>query len=406
MLNNVISFYKMLKRMLCNYVLYFMYKLFYNKIKVIGVTGTDGKTTTTYLIRNYINKLNNKNKCGLIGTEIIHDGKNEYKSVLTTPDPIVIFKNIVQMNKNECTHCAMEVSSHGIDQKRANFIDFDCAIFTNITQDHLDYHKTFENYLNTKISFLKNTNNYIIINKDDEHYNYINKEINKKHYTYGQQDSDFQIKNVNLALNGSIFDLVYNNQIYKFEIQLLGIHNIYNFTACIAYLILSNYDINALQTHSKFITPPPGRLEKIMKNIYVDYAHTPYAMSQMIKCFRAISDKKIVVVFGAGGNRDTTKRKLMGKVSSNADIIILTTDSPRFENPLDICNQIFPYVENDNKKIILDRYDALEYVLTNYINEIILVMGKGNESFIQINGKNIEFNDKNVILNILKKNNY
>jgi UDP-N-acetylmuramoyl-L-alanyl-D-glutamate--2,6-diaminopimelate ligase len=113
------------------------------------------------LIRNYINRLNNK--CGLIGTEIIYDGKNEYKSVLTTPDPIVIFKNLVQMKKNGCTYCSMEVSSHGIDQKRASFIDFDCAIFTNITQDHLDYHKTFENYLNTKISFLKNTNKYVIV---------------------------------------------------------------------------------------------------------------------------------------------------------------------------------------------------------------------------------------------------
>lgn len=406
MLNKVIYLYKRLKRILCNYVLYFIYKLFYNKIKVIGVTGTDGKTTTTYLIRNYINKLNNKNKCGLIGTEIIHDGKNEFKSVLTTPDPIVIFKNIVQMNKNECTYCAMEVSSHGIDQKRANFINFDCAIFTNITQDHLDYHKTFENYLNTKISFLKNTNKYVIVNKDDKNYNYIEKELNKKHFTFGQQECDFQISNIILTLNGSIFDLIYNDQIYRFEIQLLGIHNIYNFTACLAYLILDKYDIKLLQENSKFITPPPGRLEKIVNNIYVDYAHTPHGISTMIKCFREVTDKKIVVVFGAGGNRDSTKRKLMGKESSNADIIIVTTDNPRFENQLDICNQIFPYVENDNKKLIVDRYEALEYVLKNYINDIILVLGKGNESFIQINGKNIEFNDKNVILNILKKNNY
>ena len=402
-MKTIIFWYKRIKRTLCNFVLYFLNKLLYNEIKVIGVTGTDGKTTTTYLIRNYINILNNKNKCGLIGTEIINDGKNEYKSVLTTPDPIVIFKNIVQMKKNDCTYCAMEVSSHGIDQKRANFIDFDCAIFTNISEEHLDYHKTFENYLNTKISFLKNNNKYIIINKDDKYYNYIQKELNKKHYTYGQQKSDFQITNMNFTLNGSIFDLIYNEQIYRFEIQLLGIHNIYNFTACLTYLILNKYDINVLQTNSKYITPPPGRLEKIMNNIYVDYAHTPYAISQMIKCFRKITYKKIVIVFGAGGNRDTSKRKMMGKESSIADIIIVTTDNPRFENPLNICNQIFPYIENDNKKIIIDRYDALEYVIKNYINEIILVMGKGNEQVMSVNGQNIIFNDKNVILDIIKK---
>jgi UDP-N-acetylmuramoyl-L-alanyl-D-glutamate--2,6-diaminopimelate ligase len=400
-MNNLISFYKTIKRKICNCILYFITKLFYNKIKVVGVTGTDGKTTTTYLIRNYINTINNANQCGLIGTEIINDGKNEYKSVLTTPDPVTIFNNLVEMVKNECTHCAMEVSSHGIDQSRISFIDFDCAIFTNITQDHLDYHKTFENYLNTKISFLKNTNNCVIINKDDEHYNYIKKELNKNHYTYGQGESDFQITNVNLTLNGSSFDLIYSGETYNFETQLLGIHNIYNFTACLSYLILHKYDISLLQKYSKHITPPPGRLEKVVNNVYVDYGHTPNSIQQMIRCFRTITDKKIVIVFGAGGNRDKTKRKIMGEESSNADVVIVTTDNPRFENPLDICNQIFPYVENNNKKLIVDRRDAIEHVLKNYMNEVILIMGKGNEQTVSVCGENINFNDKNVILNIL-----
>ena len=397
------SLYKLVKRNVCNFILYFITKLFYNNIKVVGVTGTDGKTTTTYLIRNYINTINNTNQCGLIGTEIIDDGKNEYKSELTTPDPLTIFNNLVKMVKNKCTHCAIEVSSHGIHQNRTKFIDFDCAIFTNITQDHLDYHKTFEHYINTKISFLKNTNNYVIINKDDKNYNYIKKEINKHHYTYGEEVSDFQITNTNLTLNGSTFDLVYNNQAYHFEIQLIGLHNIYNFTACLAYLILNKYDINSLQKYSKYITPPPGRLEKIKNNVYVDYGHTPFAISKMIKYMREISNgKKIIIVFGAGGNRDTTKRKIMGKESSNADVVIVTTDNPRFEDPLDICNQIFPHVENENKFLIVDRRNAIEYALKHYINEIILVMGKGNEQEMSMNGKNIKFNDKNVILDILK----
>jgi UDP-N-acetylmuramoyl-L-alanyl-D-glutamate--2,6-diaminopimelate ligase len=122
----------------------------------------------------------------------------------------------------------------------------------------------------------------------------------------------------------------------------------------------------------------------------------------MIKCFREITDKKIVVVFGAGGNRDSTKRKIMGKESGKADVIIVTSDNPRFEEPLDICNQIYEYVDNDNKQIIVDRYDALKYVLKNYMDDIILVMGKGNEQFMSINGKNIIFNDKNFILDIIK----
>ena len=155
-----------------------------------------------------------------------------------------------------------------------------------------------------------------------------------------------------------------------------------------------------MQENSKFITPPPGRLEKIINNIYVDFAHTPNGISTMIKCFREITDKKIVVVFGAGGNRDTTKRKLMGKESSKADVIIVTSDNPRFEDPLEICNQIYDYIENDNKQIIVDRYDALKYVLKNYMDDIVLVMGKGNEQFMSINGENIVFNDKNVILDI------
>ncbi len=385
--------------------------IFYNKkIKVIGVTGTNGKTTTTYLIKNYLEKLNKK--CGLIGTEIIYDGSKIEQSVMTTPGTYNLIRILLRMFYNKCEYCSMEVSSHAIGMKRIDFIDYDAAILTNISLDHIEYHKTVRNYVDCKTSFLQNQK-VVILNMDDLNYPYINtklKSFNKsgqKIYTYGTNpNADFIFSDVELNPTFTTFKLFYENFQYKFKIDLLGLHNVYNFVACLTYLVLKGYNINELVILADEINPPEGRLEQVYPNIFVDYAHTPVAVGTVISYFRQISSNKIIVVFGTGGREGLKsliyeKRKLMAEQASNADFVIVTSDNSKHENPNDICNQLFENINHENKKIILDRYEAIKYAINNYPNCIILVLGKGNETIIKINNKQIEFNDKNVIKQII-----
>ncbi len=272
----------------------------------------------------------------------------------------------------------------------------------------MEYHKSVKNYVDCKTSFLQKQK-VVIINMDDENYDYIKSKLpdGQKIYTYGMNpNADFIFSDVELNPTFTTFKLFYENFQYKFKIDLLGLHNVYNFVACLTYLVLKGYNINELVILADEINPPEGRLEQVYPNIFVDYAHTPVAVGTVISYFRQISSNKIIVVFGTGGREGLKsliyeKRKLMAEQASNADFVIVTSDNSKHENPNDICNQLFENINHENKKIILDRYEAIKYAINNYPNCIILVLGKGNETIIKINNKQIEFNDKNVIKQII-----
>ena len=397
-------------RKILSYILNFIGSvMFYNRdIRMVGVTGTNGKTTTTFLIKNYLEKLNNK--CGLIGTEIIYDGKTTEDSVLTTPGTIKLIKILLRMLYNKCTDCCMEVSSHGIDMNRIGFIKYNAAILTNISYDHLEYHLTLSNYIDCKVSFLQKQK-VVIINIDDANYEYILSKLSKSQiiYTYGMNEmADFKFCNVNMNNTHTNFELVYKNTSYMVTTVLIGLHNVYNFVSCLAYLIHRGYNINDLIKISDKIHPPDGRLEEVFPNIFVDYAHTPSAIKSVISYFRQTSTKKIIVVFGTGGKSGNIrmikeKRQMMAAEAQAADFVIITSDNSRNEDINVICRQLYDNINHMNKKIIIDRAKAIEYAITDYSDYIILVLGKGNEKFIKQDGKQFRFNDKNIIKQIFKK---
>jgi UDP-N-acetylmuramyl tripeptide synthase len=239
-------------------------------------------------------------------------------------------------------------------------------------------------------------------------YEYILSKLSKKQiiYTYGMNYmADFKFCNVNMYNTHTNFELVYKNMSYMVTIVLIGLHNVYNFVSCLVYLIHCGYNINDLIFLSDKIQPPDGRLEEIYPNIYVDYAHTPIAIKSVISYFRQTSSKKIIVVFGSGGKSGNIKmikekRQMMATEAQVADFLIITSDNSRNEDINVICKNLYDNINHMNKKIIVDRYKAIEYAITNYSDYIILVLGKGNEKFIKQDGKQIEFNDKNIIKQI------
>lgn len=393
-----------------NYIKYFFLRLFFiNNIKnTIGVTGTNGKTTTTFLIRqiynDHINSDINNNYCGLIGGEIIDDGKLIIKSKLTTPGILDIYKIFTQMNINRLDSVVMEVSSQGYHQGRLLLLNYDVGIFTNITNDHLDYHHNFENYLNTKIHFLQSVNKLLIINYDDKHINYIlDKLSNKNIKTFGlNPKSDVIISDIVSDINGSTFNISYTKKLISrkitYSINLIGLFNVYNFVGSLTYFIYNDYNIDLIPC-SLTLKAPPGRLEKIKNNIYIDFAHTPDAINNIITTIKSLKNiNKIIVVTGAGGNRSKEKRPLMGKELEFVDYVILTSDNPRNENPLDIINDIIGNNKFNNLEVIVDRTEAIKkgiQLLKN--NDVLLVLGKGNERYMEINNIKIDYYDGDVI---------
>jgi UDP-N-acetylmuramoyl-L-alanyl-D-glutamate--2,6-diaminopimelate ligase len=335
------------------------------KTKFIGITGTNGKTTTSFLI-GYILK-NLGFNVGVQGTEGFYlNGELKEEKTLTTP-PIIT--TIDRVYKYKPDFFVMEVSSHAIIQNRIDGIKFDLKIFTNLSQDHLDYHKTMDEYKKVKESFFK----------DD-----ILKIINK---------------NYNLDINNKN---VYFYPLEKiFETKLKGDFNQENFQAAILGVAkLLNKDITEIARIAEKFSGLSGRMEEVTEKIIIDFAHTPDGMEKVLG---AIKDK-IIVVFGAGGNRDKSKRKIMGEVADRcADYIILTNDNPRCENPKEILKEIAKGIKSTPFEIIENRKEAIKKAIDLQKNEYIMILGKGDEKYIELCEKKVPFSDKEVILNFINR---
>ena len=370
-----------------------------SSIKIIGVTGTNGKTTTASTIYKIL--LNLGYKVALQGTRgfFINEICVEDYS-LTTPVQLGNFINIQKAIQNSCQYFVMEVSSHAIEQNRIEGLSFALKIHTNITRDHLDYHKTIEEYIRVKNLFLSDESKKLI-NIDDK----VVKFNPTNAFTYSlENSSNFKVLKYELKDNMNV-EFLYENKNYKFSTNMMGIFNIYNLIASIAAVhITTNEKLENICKVVENFNSISGRMEIVSTKplVIVDFAHTPDGMDEVLKSF---PNKEIICVFGAGGNRDALKRPLMGEVASKySKHIVVTSDNPRFEEPKKIIEDILNGIDDKSNVIVIeDRKEALKKAISLANDKsVVLILGKGDERAQIIGDKKFEFSDKDEVLKILE----
>ena len=386
-------------------------KKFYDyndSIKLIGVTGTDGKTTTATLIKQLLGE----DICGLIGTTGVK-GKNYIaNSKNTTPEGIYIYKHLKEFEKEELKYCVIETSSEAFLRNRLDTFIFDIGIHTNITKDHLNYHKTMENYIKCKSKLFKKLNKegYAILNIDDKHYEDMFKVCTKNILTYGtNKKADLLIKDIKEYENKTEFKIIFNNKEYPIISPLLGKYNVYNLSAAILTLKALNITLEETIKKIKNLTLPKGRLDFIEFNqdykIILDYAHTPNALDKLLTFLNKIKKNRIITVTGSAGGREKEKRKEMGKiVLEKSNYVIFTMDDPRNENPNKIIDDLISNSTLTNYERIIDRKEAIKkaFVIAKK-DDIILIAGKGRDSYMAIGNEYIYYNDYEVIKHYFTK---
>tara|TARA_S200000501_G_scaffold328489_1_gene328439 strand:- start:3988 stop:5523 length:1536 start_codon:yes stop_codon:yes gene_type:complete len=393
-----------------------------SEMKVIGVTGTNGKTTIAYLLKEALQYL--KKRCLYVGT--LGAGSLEYKNFLqlnnTTPDIFTLNNLFRTHSQNGVTYCALEASSIGLDQDRLQNLSLDIGIFSNITQDHLDYHNDFETYKNAKAKLFKIKNlKYAIINIDDEFgsllANSLSKSINLFKISLNQSmlKSDKAIlgaRHLSFDKAGCAFDLVYGAQTHSVKSRLIGRYNILNLLAVAAVLISQDVPLDEVAVILSSIGDVPGRMERCGRNfkgcpIYIDYAHTPDALENALVSLRQIypsSANKLILVFGCGGDRDKNKRPFMGAIAEKyADSVMLTSDNSRNESSLNIIEDILKGIKDKSQIMInTDRELAINLSIQSAKeNDVILIAGKGHEEYQEIFSKKQFFSDRLIIKKLL-----
>jgi len=322
---------------------------------------------------------------------------------------------LAEMLKEGIDYTIMEVSSHALDQDRTAGIDFHSAIFTNLTQDHLDYHKTVENYFEAKLKLFKDidTDSFVVINHDDGWAKRIKKLTRARIVTYGiENNADYMARDIRFDCLHTKFRLLYPEGEIDFSSRLIGRHNVYNILAAVSWALAEGIDTQAIKSAVEKFFQVPGRLERIDSRgdftVFVDYAHTEDALRNIIKTLRFLTDKRIIVVFGCGGERDKSKRPKMGCVVSElSDCAIITNDNPRSEDPQDIINDIKRGIKKTNFCVIPERAEAIKKSLSlAKSGDIVLVAGKGHEDYQVIKDRRIPFDDREVIRECLKSMNY
>jgi UDP-N-acetylmuramoyl-L-alanyl-D-glutamate--2,6-diaminopimelate ligase len=368
---------------------------------MIGVTGTNGKTTTTFLIKQML-ETDPKNLVGLIGTVEYAIGSEKFPATHTTPESLELQQLFAQMAARGCTHCVMEVSSHALHQHRTDGIPFSGAVFTNLTQDHLDYHGSMEEYRSVKKMLFDGLSKtaVAVINADSPSAPAMVSGCKARTISYSiTAASDLQAKELSIGVNG--FHAVIDGK--KFETGLVGRFNVYNFLG--AYGVLKGLGMSITPEQCAALVPAPGRFEQIQSphgwTAIVDYAHTPDALENCLQTIHDVLPEQrtnaIITVFGAGGDRDTTKRPKMGAVAERlSDTIIVTSDNPRTEDPAKIIDDILSgMAEKKNVIVEADRARAIVKGLSlAKTGDIILIAGKGHEDYQVLGKEKVHFSDK------------
>lgn len=379
------------------------------KIKMIGVTGTNGKTTTTNIIKHIL--MQNGYKTGLIGTIQNEIGDEVFHTDNTTPFAFDFMSLIDKMVKSGCEYVVMEVSSFGLVQNRIGSSYFDVALFTNLTQDHLDYHKDMENYYQAK-KILFGVCNTAICNVDDSYGKRLFDETDCNKYSMSvESETDFYADNINIRANGSEFDLVYNGQIHHVETNMTGLFNISNVIGAIAVCIAEGIPVDKIISSVKNYAGVKGRCEIIPTGkeftVICDYAHTPDAIENVLRTLKPYAENRLICLFGCGGNRDSAKRPKMAVASLKyADKIIVTSDNPRDENPDEIIQEIITGFKDSKVSydVVTDRREAIYHALKiAEKGDVIVLAGKGHEDYqILENNKHIHFDEREVVADGLK----
>lgn len=375
------------------------YNKYLEEMTIIGFTGTNGKTTSAFLLQDALNKLGIK--CGYIGTIGYYLGEKVSDLPNTSPDVCDMYELLINAYDNGYKFMAIEASSQGLDMGRLDNIPFDYAVFTNLTQDHLDYHKTMENYALAKTLLFKKLkpNGVAMLNYDDEYNKYY---ISNNTKYYGFKGGDYKVSNVEYSNLGTKFEL--NGTTYNSP--LLGDYNVYNLASVIAILREMNIKQEDIMNVTKNLSHPAGRMDLVAYNdnsILIDYAHTPDAIEKVIDTVKKVCKNNIYVVFGCTGSRDKTKRPIMTNiVLSNVKKAVITMDDPHDEDPMMVVEDMLEGNKLDNYEVIIDRKEAIRKGIS-YLehNDILLVLGKGHESVIIIGKEKIPFNDKEAVLEII-----
>jgi len=391
-------------------------------IKLIGITGTNGKTTSSFLLQEMLRCAGRP--AGLLSTISYNIGERTIPSVLTTPDPVTLHRCLAEMVKEKLEYAILEVSSHSLVQHRLDSLHFGTAIFTNISQDHFDYHRTMDEYLEAKSLLFKGLaqDSLAIVNRDSPAYEKIIRSTRARILTYGLNEAaDVRAGNLKFSLEGSEFVLScpqellgekapVSQEAFKLSSGLIGRHNVSNMLAAVAAALSEGIDLEIINEALKNFAGVPGRLEQINCGqeftVFVDYAHTPEALENILSTLKKLLIKgKLILVFGCGGDRDSGKRPLMGRVAAEmADYTIITSDNPRNEEPLKIIGDIKKGIGSGSKnyRIVLDRFEAIRQGLEIASKgDIVVIAGKGHETYQFLKDVTIPFDDRDVVRKIL-----
>ena len=378
------------------------------KLRIIGVTGTNGKTTSCFIIKSILDSMGYKT--GLIGTVKNIVGDKEYPAVLTTPDCYDLFALFKEMVESGCEFCTMEVSSQALDQRRVEGIHFEASIFTNLTQDHLDYHGSFENYMAAKHMLFENSS-LSVVNVDDEASEYMlsNTEGRKITFSVNNNNCDYSAKNIRIASSGVKYELVSNSDIGRVKFAVPGKFSVYNSMGAAVCLIEMGMDFKAVLDGLATCIGVPGRMEVVPADkpytVLIDYAHTPDGLENVLGCVREITEGKIITVFGCGGDRDKTKRPIMGDIAAKlSDVAVVTSDNPRSEDPDAIISDILEGIGKHSSKVIVepDRKTAIAKALSiAREGDMVVLAGKGQETYQILSSGKIHFDEREVVADIL-----
>ncbi len=390
-----------------------------DKMQTFGVTGTNGKTTVTYMLQSILEHLGHT--CGVIGTIGARYKNIHIPTGATTPESIELQKILADMTKADVKAVALEVSSHALVWHRVDGMRFDVAIFTNLSQDHLDFHGSMDRYLAAKSRLFRMPGKIdqtaaAILNNDDPSSECFRPMIPdyRTIRTYGlERPSDVTATNIQLQADSNSFDLVCSEGVFPARLPIPGRHNIQNALASTASLMAIGYDPEAIAKVLNNLSSIPGRMEQISQGqpfqVFVDYAHTPDALVNLLDAVKLITPGRIITVFGCGGDRDTSKRPLMGEaVSTRSDLSIVTSDNPRTEDPSKIIDDILPGIDQKNEyRIIPDRRTAIQMAIRiAQTGDSVVIAGKGHEDYQIIGHEVYRFDDREEALKALQTTGY
>ena len=381
------------------------------KLKLIGVTGTNGKTTTAYILHDALEKMGHRTS--MIGTVRNLIGSKILPSTLTTPDPFSLFDLFSQAVEAGSEYCIMEVSSQALDQHRVDGLEFEISVFTNLTQDHLDYHGSMENYRAAKQKLFKQSKTGIF-NIDDEASQYMMADAGCRCVTYSVKENNcnYSAKVVRVSASGVIYELVSNTDIARVTFRVPGEFSIYNSVGAIVCLIELGMDFKTTVDTVSMFNGVPGRMEIVPTDteytVIIDYAHTPDGLENVVQTLHNVTEGKVISVFGCGGDRDKAKRPIMGEIGARiSDIAVITSDNPRTEDPEAIIEDVLAGVsKHDKNKVIVepDRTKAIAKALSiAEPNDVVLLAGKGHEDYQILATGKIHYDEREIVAGLLQE---